>query len=194
MQSRWNDISALDAVETYAEKGVSEDLALRVYTTRLLGRDPLLVLHGGGNTSVKTRAKDDLGVEHEVIAVKGSGWDMAEIEPQGMPAVKLEPLRKLRALSALSDEAMVNVQRLNLLDARRRTPRSRRCCTPSCRINSSTTPMPRRCSRSSISPTARRLPAKSMTGAWASFATSRLASASPRPRRKCSSRTRTSKA
>ncbi|MGB8710759.1 MAG: bifunctional aldolase/short-chain dehydrogenase [Methyloceanibacter sp.] len=117
MQSRWNDISALDAVETYAEKGVSEDLALRVYTTRLLGRDPLLVLHGGGNTSVKTRAKDDLGVEHEVIAVKGSGWDMAEIEPQGMPAVKLEPLRRLRALSALSDEAMVNVQRLNLLDA-----------------------------------------------------------------------------
>jgi rhamnose utilization protein RhaD (predicted bifunctional aldolase and dehydrogenase)/NAD(P)-dependent dehydrogenase (short-subunit alcohol dehydrogenase family) len=117
MQSRWNDISALDAVETYAEKGVSEDLALRVYTTRLLGRDPLLVLHGGGNTSVKTRAKDDLGFEHEVIAVKGSGWDMAEIEPQGMPAVKLEPLRKLRALSALSDEAMVNVQRLNLLDA-----------------------------------------------------------------------------
>ena len=117
MQSRWNDISALDAVETYAEKGVSEDLALRVYTTRLLGRDPLLVLHGGGNTSVKTPAKDDVGVEHEVIAVKGSGWDMAEIEPQGMPAVKLEPLRRLRALSALSDEAMVNVQRLNLLDA-----------------------------------------------------------------------------
>ena len=61
MQSQWNDISARDAVETYAEKGVSEDLALRVYTTRLLGRDPLLVLHGGGNTSVKTRAKDDLG-------------------------------------------------------------------------------------------------------------------------------------
>src|SRR5512144_1933934 len=117
MQSRWNDISARDAIETYAEKGVSEDLALRVYTTRLLGRDPLLVLHGGGNTSVKTRAKDDLGVEHEVIAVKGSGWDMAEIEPQGLPAVKLEPLRRLRALAALSDEAMVNVQRLNLLDA-----------------------------------------------------------------------------
>jgi rhamnose utilization protein RhaD (predicted bifunctional aldolase and dehydrogenase)/NAD(P)-dependent dehydrogenase (short-subunit alcohol dehydrogenase family) len=117
MQSRWNDISALDAVETYAEKGVSEDIALRVYTTRLLGRDPLLVLHGGGNTSVKTRAKDDLGQEHEVIAVKGSGWDMAEIEPQGMPEVKLEPLRRLRALSALSDEALVNVQRLNLLDA-----------------------------------------------------------------------------
>ena len=117
MQSKWNELRARDAIETYAEKGVSEDLALRVYTTRLLGRDPLLVLHGGGNTSVKTRATDDLGVEHEVIAVKGSGWDMADIEPQGLPTVKLEPLRKLRALSALSDEAMVNVQRLNLLDA-----------------------------------------------------------------------------
>src|SRR6476620_4278348 len=117
MQSRWNDISALDAVAAYGAKGVGADIALRVYTTRLLGRDPLLVLHGGGNTSVKTRATDDLGHEHEVIAVKGSGWDMADIEPQGFPAVKLEPLRKLRALSALFDEAMVNVQRLNLLDA-----------------------------------------------------------------------------
>ena len=117
MQSRWNEIAARDAIETYAAKGVSEDLALRVYTTRLLGRDPLLVLHGGGNTSVKTRATDDLGHQHEVIAVKGSGWDMADIEPQGLPAVKLEPLCRLRALDALSDEAMVNVQRLNLLDA-----------------------------------------------------------------------------
>jgi rhamnose utilization protein RhaD (predicted bifunctional aldolase and dehydrogenase)/NAD(P)-dependent dehydrogenase (short-subunit alcohol dehydrogenase family) len=117
MQSKWNELRARDTIETYAEKGVSEDLALRVYTTRLLGRDPLLVLHGGGNTSVKTRAKDDLSNEHEVIAVKGSGWDMADIEPQGLPAVKLEPLRKLRARDALSDEVMVNVQRLNLLDA-----------------------------------------------------------------------------
>ena len=57
------------------------------------------------------------GVEHEVIAVKGSGADMADIEPWGLPAVKLEPLRELRALEALSDEAMVNVQRLNLLDS-----------------------------------------------------------------------------
>jgi len=117
MQSQWNESAARDAVTGYGAKGVSEELALRVYTTRLLGRDPLLVLHGGGNTSVKTRATDDLGQEHDVICVKGSGWDMADIEPQGMPAVKLEPLRRLRALESLSDEAMVNVQRLNLLDA-----------------------------------------------------------------------------
>ncbi|MGV1015101.1 MAG: class II aldolase, partial [Methyloceanibacter sp.] len=117
MQSQWNDAAARETVEAYAKDGVAEDVALRVYTTRLLGRDPLLVLHGGGNTSVKTLARDDLGQEHEVICVKGSGADMADIEPWGLPAVKLQPLRELRALEALSDEAMVNVQRLNLLDS-----------------------------------------------------------------------------
>jgi rhamnose utilization protein RhaD (predicted bifunctional aldolase and dehydrogenase)/NAD(P)-dependent dehydrogenase (short-subunit alcohol dehydrogenase family) len=117
MKSQWSDTAAREAVEAYAAKGVGPDIALRVYTTRLLGHDPLLVLHGGGNTSVKTKARDDLGEEHEVIAVKGSGADMADIEPWGLPAVKLGPLRKLRALEALSDEAMVNVQRLNLLDS-----------------------------------------------------------------------------
>ena len=93
MKSQWNDSAAREMVEAYAAKGVGQDIALRVYTTRLLGRDPLLVLHGGGNTSVKTRARDDLGQEHEVIAVKGSGADMADIEPWGLPAVKLDPLR-----------------------------------------------------------------------------------------------------
>ncbi len=117
MKSQWNDDAAQAMVEAYGAAGVGPDIALRVYTTRLLGRDPLLVLHGGGNTSVKTRATDDLGEEHEVIAVKGSGADMADIEPWGLPAVKLEPLRRLRTLDALSDEAMVNVQRLNLLDS-----------------------------------------------------------------------------
>lgn len=117
MESQWNDKDAQEAVAAYERDGVGEDIALRVYTTRLLGRDPLLVLHGGGNTSVKTTAKDDLGQEHEVLCVKGSGADMADIEPWGLPAVKLEPLRRMRKLDALSDEAMVNVQRLNLLDA-----------------------------------------------------------------------------
>ena len=57
MKSQWNDIAAREMVEAYAAKGVGQDIALRVYTTRLLGRDPLLVLHGGGNTSVKTQAQ-----------------------------------------------------------------------------------------------------------------------------------------
>ncbi|HEY1245466.1 MAG TPA: bifunctional aldolase/short-chain dehydrogenase [Hyphomicrobiaceae bacterium] len=122
MHSRWNDAEAERAVETYAAAGASRDVALRVYTTRLLGSDPLLVLHGGGNTSVKTEMADVLGEMHAVLCVKGSGWDMGTIEPAGLPAVKLAPLRKLRALDRLSDEEMVNVQRLSLLDARAPNP------------------------------------------------------------------------
>jgi rhamnose utilization protein RhaD (predicted bifunctional aldolase and dehydrogenase)/NAD(P)-dependent dehydrogenase (short-subunit alcohol dehydrogenase family) len=117
MQSRWSDSEAEENVARYAEKGVSEDLALRVYTTRLLGGDPKLVLHGGGNTSVKTQARDLLGDEVDVICVKGSGWDMGNIEPAGLPAVRLAPLRRLRALDQLSDEDMVNFQRVNLLNS-----------------------------------------------------------------------------
>src|SRR5436309_1686895 len=117
MRSRWSDSEAKDYVVRYGEKDVSEDLALRVYTTQLLGGDPKLVLHGGGNTSVKSRARDLLGDEVEVIHIKGSGWDMGNIEPQGLPAVRLQPLRRLRALGKLSDEDMVNFQRVNLLDS-----------------------------------------------------------------------------
>src|ERR1700758_1748386 len=103
-------------VERYAAEGVGRDLALRVYTSRLLGREPRLVLHGGGNTSLKTSMKDLLGEEVEVLCVKGSGWDMAGIEPAGLPAVRLTPLRKLRLRSTLADEEMVRVQRATLLD------------------------------------------------------------------------------
>ena len=117
MQNLWSDAAAEEAVARYAAKGVNRDLALRTYTTRLLGGVPKLVLHGGGNTSVKTRMKDTLGEELDVLCVKGSGWDMGTIEPPGLPAVRLEPLLKLRKLDKLSDEDMVNFQRLNLLDA-----------------------------------------------------------------------------
>ncbi len=116
MKSRWSDGEARQLVARCAADGVNEDLALRVYTTRLLGQDPKLVLHGGGNTSVKTRATDLLGREVEVICVKGSGWDMAFIEPAGLPAVRLEPLRELVSLDFLSDESMVAAHRSNLLD------------------------------------------------------------------------------
>ena len=116
MQSLWSDADAERMVERYAEKGVGRDLALRVYTSRLLGGEPKLVLHGGGNTSVKTVVKDLLDEEAEVLCVKGSGWDMAAIEPAGLPAVRLAPLRKLRARATLSDEEMVRVQRANLID------------------------------------------------------------------------------
>ncbi|MCB2043659.1 MAG: bifunctional aldolase/short-chain dehydrogenase, partial [Rhodoferax sp.] len=97
-------------------------VALRVYTSRLLGQDPTLVLHGGGNTSVKTRLPDLTGEVIDVICVKGSGWDMAVIEPAGIPAVRLAPLLRLRERSELSDEDMVNAQRGNLLDSNAPNP------------------------------------------------------------------------
>ncbi len=122
MRSRWNDADAREAVEVYARQGVAQDLALRAYTTRLLGSDPLLALHGGGNTSVKTAMADLLGDTYEALCVKGSGWDMGTIEPAGLPAVKLAPLRRLRELEKLTDEDMVNFQRVNLLDSRAPTP------------------------------------------------------------------------
>jgi rhamnose utilization protein RhaD (predicted bifunctional aldolase and dehydrogenase)/NAD(P)-dependent dehydrogenase (short-subunit alcohol dehydrogenase family) len=116
MRSLWSDADAERMVERYAQQGVGRDVALRVYTSRLLGGEPKLVLHGGGNTSVKTVVRDLLDEEVEVLCVKGSGWDMAAIEPAGLPAVRLAPLRKLRRREALSDEEMVRVQRANLID------------------------------------------------------------------------------
>ena len=116
MRNAWVDRDAEAMVERYAEAGIARDLALRVYTTRLLGRNPKLVLHGGGNTSLKTRLRDLNGDEVAVLCVKGSGWDMGTIEPPGLPAVRLEPLRRLLTREALSDEDMVRVQRANLID------------------------------------------------------------------------------
>ncbi|MFP6742511.1 MAG: bifunctional aldolase/short-chain dehydrogenase, partial [Alphaproteobacteria bacterium] len=85
MENRWRDDDAQAMVAAYGNEGVGEDLALRVYTTRLLGGDSRLVLHGGGNTSVKTRLVDGVGQDVEVLCVKGSGWDMAVTEPPGLP-------------------------------------------------------------------------------------------------------------
>jgi rhamnose utilization protein RhaD (predicted bifunctional aldolase and dehydrogenase)/NAD(P)-dependent dehydrogenase (short-subunit alcohol dehydrogenase family) len=116
MRSGWVDSEAQAAIDRYARDGIGPDLALRVYTTRLLGRDPKLVLHGGGNTSVKTTMPDLLGEEVAVLCVKGSGSDMAAVEPAGLPAVRLDRLRKLRARAALTDQDMVRVQRENLLE------------------------------------------------------------------------------
>src|SRR3981189_3394828 len=122
MQNLWSNGDAKSAIAHHAAKGIGEDLALRVYTTRLLGGEPRLVLHGGGNTSVKTKVADITGAPVEVLCVKGSGWDMGTIEAPGLPAVRLAPLRELVGLQALSDEDMVNVQRCNLLDAKSPNP------------------------------------------------------------------------
>ena len=116
MKSAWVDRDADAIVAHGAKAGIERHLALRVYTTRLLGRDPKLVLHGGGNTSLKTRARDLLGEDAEVLRVKASGADMATAEPEGLPAVRLSPLRQLRALDTIADDELVAIERANLID------------------------------------------------------------------------------
>ena len=115
MKNLWNDSDAKAAIQLYND--VSEDIALRVYTSRLIGADFSLVLHGGGNTSVKSVTKNALGEEVNVLYVKGSGWDLDTLQPPGLPGVQLDHLIKLRQLDSLSDEDMVNEQRTHLLDA-----------------------------------------------------------------------------
>src|SRR5215510_7355224 len=103
MQSRWSDRDAAEFVERLAPRW-GEELALRVYTSRLIGRDPDLVMHGGGNTSLKGIVTTLVGERIEALFVKGSGWDLDSIEPPGLPAVDLTALRRLRGLGELSDE------------------------------------------------------------------------------------------
>jgi rhamnose utilization protein RhaD (predicted bifunctional aldolase and dehydrogenase)/NAD(P)-dependent dehydrogenase (short-subunit alcohol dehydrogenase family) len=122
MRSAWVERDAKQAVDRYGQAGLAVDLALRIYSTQLLGRDAKLVLHGGGNTSLKTRERDLAGEELAVLRVKGSGWDMGAIEPAGFPAVRLDPLQRLRARQALDDDEFARVQRAYLIDPQAPSP------------------------------------------------------------------------
>jgi len=104
VDSLYREEDAKAFVASYA--AYPRDLALRVYTSRLIGANRALVLHGGGNTSVKEGVKNIVGEEQEVLYVKGSGLDLAEIEPKGFVGLDLPFLRKLRNLESLSDEEM----------------------------------------------------------------------------------------
>ncbi len=108
MNSLWN--------KKEAKKFQSDDLSLRVYTSRLLGLEPSLVLQGGGNTSVKAKVKNLFGETEEILYVKGSGWDLATIERQGFAPVKLDVLKRMAELESLSDSEMVKWQRAAMLD------------------------------------------------------------------------------
>lgn len=103
MHSLWNDQEAL----TFG----TDLLGQRVYTSRLLGRDSALVLHGGGNTSVKITEKDFFGDDVSLCYVKGSGWDLGTIERAGFSPVRMEALVKMSKLPTMSDEDMVLQQR-----------------------------------------------------------------------------------
>ena len=117
IENRYDEATAAEIAAAAGDDPADQALALRVYTSRLIGQDPDLVMHGGGNTSVKVRRANLFGETEDVLHVKGSGWDLDTIEAPGLPGVRLEPLLALRRLEALSDEDMVNIQRCNLLDS-----------------------------------------------------------------------------
>jgi rhamnulose-1-phosphate aldolase/alcohol dehydrogenase len=121
MRSRWNEAEAAAAVERWVVP-YGQDLALRVYTSRLIGADPSLVLHGGGNTSLKTPVKTVFGDEITALFVKGSGCDLQAIEPAGFTALQLAPLARLRQLDDLSEAGMISQLRLSQLDAAAPSP------------------------------------------------------------------------
>lgn len=97
MKSRWDPA---------AETGFADELDARVYSSRLLGADPALVLHGGGNTSVKLDAFTPSGRAERRLYVKGSGWDLATIEREGFSPLRLDPLLELAELDVLDDVTM----------------------------------------------------------------------------------------
>ncbi|MDZ4865618.1 MAG: bifunctional aldolase/short-chain dehydrogenase [Gemmatimonadota bacterium] len=114
MKSLWNDADARTCG--------GDPLKLRIYTSRLLGREPALVLHGGGNTSVKAPATNLFGDIEELLYVKGSGWDLATIEAQGFAPVKMDVLLRMAKLDQLADTDMVRVQRAAMTDPGAPTP------------------------------------------------------------------------
>jgi len=113
MKSLWDDQEAAQYLG---------DLGMRVYTSRLLGRDPSLVLHGGGNTSVKITESDILGAAQEILYVKGSGWDLESIDTPGFAPVKMDHLIALAKLDSLSDPQMVNELKTHTIIASAPTP------------------------------------------------------------------------
>jgi rhamnose utilization protein RhaD (predicted bifunctional aldolase and dehydrogenase)/NAD(P)-dependent dehydrogenase (short-subunit alcohol dehydrogenase family) len=114
MKNLWNDNDAAACDD--------DVLALRVYTSRLLGQEPDLVLHGGGNTSAKDTVTNLFGDEEQVIFVKGSGWDLATIEAPGFSPVNLETLQRMADLKQLTDSNMVQAQRAAMTDSAAPTP------------------------------------------------------------------------
>jgi rhamnose utilization protein RhaD (predicted bifunctional aldolase and dehydrogenase)/NAD(P)-dependent dehydrogenase (short-subunit alcohol dehydrogenase family) len=113
MDSQWNEREAAQF------EGL---LGQRIYTSRLLGRNRTLVLHGGGNTSVKIRERDIFGDEVDVLYVKGSGWDLETIEAAGFAPLRLDRVLRLANLEELSDRQMVQELRAAMTNPSAPTP------------------------------------------------------------------------
>src|ERR1022692_3072750 len=113
MKNLWNSAEAA---------GFAGDIGQRVYTSRLIGRDPSLVLHGGGNTSVKVGERNLFVDEEQILHVKGTGWDLAAIEPRGFSPCRMAHLLRLAGLDSLSDVRMVAELRGSMTNASAPTP------------------------------------------------------------------------
>ena len=122
MKNKWNNSEAKKNISQYKQKKISKEISIRINTTQLIGREKSLVLHGGGNTSLKTSIKNIFKQKIEVMHIKGSGWDMGSIDYPGMPAVELETLLKTRKLKKLNDFDMVNLQRKCLINSQSPNP------------------------------------------------------------------------
>jgi rhamnose utilization protein RhaD (predicted bifunctional aldolase and dehydrogenase)/NAD(P)-dependent dehydrogenase (short-subunit alcohol dehydrogenase family) len=118
MQNSWNKAEA----DRIADQFGRNELAQCVYVSRLIGREPDLVLHGGGNTSVKTSVPDIFGKQSSALFVKASGFDLINISPQGFSGLDLDRIQKFRAIETLSQEEMGRQLRAHLLNPDAPTP------------------------------------------------------------------------
>ena len=107
---------------TWEDRTFSDEIDERVYSSRLLGKDPNLVLHGGGNTSVKRVEKDHAGREISVLRVKGSGSDLATIEPRGFTGLRMDDLLPAGKIEAMTDEQMVDYLKKSMVNPSEPSP------------------------------------------------------------------------
>ncbi len=107
MKNRYQDKEAKALIARYRRQGVAADMALRIYTSRLLGAEKSLVIHGGGNTSMKTKVTDASGMEFDALCVKSSGHNLDALEPDDMTVLDLSLLSGLKKLKSLPDQDMI---------------------------------------------------------------------------------------
>jgi len=112
MKTRWDDRDA----------PIDDDLALRVFSSKLIGSDSSLVLHGGGNTSVKSSIVDRVGDRREALWVKASGFDLAVMGVEGFTGLDLATVIQLAEIEDLTDAEMVNELLRARFDAGAATP------------------------------------------------------------------------
>ncbi len=114
MKNRWVEAEANEFVKS---RGVEagRDIAELVYFTRLVGIEPELAMHGGGNTSLKMPFTTLTGEKVTALYVKASGAEMGTIGPAGFVCLDQTYLTKLRSVDSLTDELMAGEFRTHML-------------------------------------------------------------------------------